>query len=204
MANYMFQNIANDRLAAGIPKSDRAAAAAWYRNAAQQVTGASGEQIKRNPMPFQNIEKLSVNSIGKMYLFNYDPKHKLKLPYYDVFPLIFPIELYKDSILGINMHYLSPYHRAKLMDALYQTITDDKYNSRTKLKINYQILKGASQFGLFKPCIHKYLFDTQYLKSPFMAVNPEVWDYTLMLPLADFRKKSQEVVWMESLLKAAK
>ena len=31
-------------------------------------------------------------SIGKMYLFHYDPKHKETLPLYDRFPLIFPFQ----------------------------------------------------------------------------------------------------------------
>ena len=30
--------------------------------------------------------------IGKMFFFEYDPKHKATLPIYDRFPLVFPIE----------------------------------------------------------------------------------------------------------------
>lgn len=171
----------------------------WFRNTALGVKGMSVNKFKDSASPFQNIENLSENSIGRMYTFTYDPKWKEELPYYDTFPLIFPFDFKKDRMLGLNMHYLPPGARARLMDALYTTISNDKYNKTTKLKINYEILKSASQFKLFKPCIHSYLFS--HVRSPFMNINPTQWDYTLMLPLARFKKKSADYVWMESMLK---
>jgi hypothetical protein len=138
-----------------------------------------------------------------MYFFNYDPKYKDILPYYDTFPLVFPIEIpYPGSepgFLGINLHYLSPFLRAKLMDALYQTLNNKKYDKTTKLQIDYQILKGAGQFKYFKPCVKHYLFS--HVRSPFQYIPPNNWDYVMILPMARFQKASQERVWMESILK---
>jgi len=171
----------------------------WFRNTALNIKSMSQPAFQRDATPFQNIENLSINSIGKMYCFTYDPKWKEKLPYYDVFPLIFPIDFKSDRMLGLNMHYLPPGLRARLMDALYTTSTNDKLNKTTKLQINYEILKSASQFKYFKPCVHSYLFD--HVRSPFMYIQPVAWDYTLFLPLARFKKKSQEQVWLESQLK---
>ena len=39
---------------------------------------------------------------GYMDAFYYDPKHKATLPYYDKFPLIFPLSVGKDFFIGIN------------------------------------------------------------------------------------------------------
>ena len=198
--SYNFQKIAKNATDAGFGGNvDTKAAREWYRNAAYDVKSMSVPKFQRSATPFQNIENLSPNSIGKMYCFSYDPKWKEELPYYDVFPLIFPFHFEKDRMLGINMHYLPPGMRAKLMDALYTTINNNKYDKTTKLRISYGILKGASQFKLFKPCIHCYLFD--HVKSPFMNITPNLWDYTILLPLARFKKKSAEVVQMESLFK---
>jgi len=198
---FMFQSIAQQKNAAGISDADRRASAKWFRDEAGKVSqdAFDPEFHMANALPFQNRPNLSVNSIGKLYSFVYDPKTKDKLPYYDTFPLIFPISFESTCMLGINLHYLSPWHRAKLMNALYTTLNNDKYNSTTKLKISYGILKGASQFELFKPCIKKYLFS--HVRSTFMNYNPKVWDYCLSLPMAQFQKKTQEVVWMESLMK---
>lgn len=189
-----------EKIAKGLPfDKNTNASREWFRNTALNIRKMSVPEFQRNARPFQNIENLSVNSIGKMYSFTYDPKWKAVLPYYDTFPLIFPIDFQKDRMHGINMHYLPPGLRARLMDALYTTISNDKYDKTTKLKISYGILKSSSQFKYFKPCFKTYLFD--HVRSPFMNINPEAWDYTLFLPLARFNKKSQEYVWMESMLK---
>jgi hypothetical protein len=196
-AKYNFQKIVNKGFEAGFdysknPKSARE----WFREEAFKVREMPVPKFQRSATPFQNMENLSPNSIGKMYLFQYDPKWKEELPYYDTFPLIFPFSFESDRMLGINMHYLPYGARAKLMDALYTTLNNNYYNKSTKLKISYEILKGASQFKLFEPCIHCYLFS--HVRSPFMYIKPELWDYTIFLPLARFKKKSQDYVWLQS------
>lgn len=172
----------------------------WLRKLAQRVKHASfTEHHLENAEYFKRIQNLTENSIGKMYTFAYDPKWKAELPYYDIFPLIFPIEYYSDGLLGINMHYLPPILRAKLMDALYETLNNDKYNKTTRLQISYGILKSASRFKYFKPCIHRYLFT--HLRSPFVYISPDEWDIALMLPTQKFEKSSSEHVWAESRAK---
>jgi hypothetical protein len=171
----------------------------WFRDQALNVKTMGVKDFQATATPFQNLENLSIKSIGKMYSFVYDPKWKETLPYYDTFPLVFPFDLQRDRMLGLNMHYLPPGARASLMNALYDTLNSGKTNSTTQLKITYQVLKGASQFKAFKPCIKTYLFD--HVRSPFMNVSPQLWDYTLLLPLARFQKKSADFVWLESMLK---
>jgi len=156
---------------------------------------ANPQKIIDTSGAFEKVVKLSPDSIGKLYFVAYDPKWKDKLPYYDTFPLIFPIEFYPDGMLSLNMHYLPPLARARLMDALYTTNT--KHDNTTKLKISYSILKGASQFSYFKPCIKKHLFS--HVQSPYIYIKPEYWDMTLFLPTARWQKEGQDTVWMESM-----
>jgi hypothetical protein len=194
-----FETLARTGKLAGIDfNKDAEASRAWFRERAYSVKYASTKQFQKNATAFQNIERLSANSIGKLYFFSYDPKHKLTLKYYDIFPLVFPIEFYSDGFLGINLHYLPPFMRAKLMDALYQTLNNKKHDNTTKLMISYQILKAAGQFKLFQPCVHRYLFS--HVKSAFQYIPPVAWDYTILLPLNRFQKKSAEFVWATSLL----
>ena len=42
--------------------------------------------------------------IGRMYFFYYDAKNKDKLPQWDRFPLVLPIERYGNGFLGLNLH----------------------------------------------------------------------------------------------------
>lgn len=177
------------------------AATDWFRDAARAVSSPSAKKIIDQAAPFRRLERLSINSIGKLYLFTYDPKGKETLPYYDTYPLIFPIEFYSDGMLGINLHYLPVALRARLMNALYETINNTKYNNTTKLQISYKILKGASKFAYFTPCIKRYLFS--HVRSPFMYVAPDEWDFAMMLPIQKFVKASAEDVWRDSIGKVS-
>ena len=203
---YKFETLAKKGKLEGfdLKDEDTKHARNWFRDMAYNTKYVNPKEFQGNATAFQNIDQITPNSIGKMYFFNYDPKHKETLPYYDTFPLVFPIEFYtgkSPGFLGINMHYLSPFLRAKLMDALYANLNNNKRDKSTKLLIDYQMLKAAAQYKYFKPCLHRYLWT--HKRSPFMYIPPTMWDYTLLLPMARFQKKSQDYVWMESLIKAA-
>jgi hypothetical protein len=133
---------------------------------------------------------------GSMYFFEYDPKHKDTLPYYDRFPLIFPINKVKGGILGMNMHYLPPKMRAQLMDALYSVSSDNNYDEQTTLSISYKILNSASNFRLFKPTVKMYL--ASQVRSRFIKINSSEWDTALFLPVQSFQKASNSKVWSDS------
>lgn len=135
-------------------------------------------------------------------MFFYDAKHKKTLPYWDKFPLVFPLDFWQandgtNRMLGINLHYLPPVFRAKLMDALYTTANNKKFDKTTQLRISYQILKSASKFRYFKPCVKEYILER--VASPFMYVNPKRWDMALLLPTERFQKKSKQYVWNDSV-----
>ena len=46
-----------------------------------------------------------ISFVGKLNMFIYRPKLFKKFPYYDIFPLVLPLEFYTDGFLGINFHY---------------------------------------------------------------------------------------------------
>ena len=95
---------------------------------------------------FRDVDRTTRSAfVGHMYFFYYDPKHKEKLPYYDRFPLVLPIEQYGDGFLGINLHYIHPKERMVLLDKLSETATDKSFDINTRLRLNYQYLKRASK-----------------------------------------------------------
>jgi len=197
---YIFQNIA-----AGRPQNigDNArteSARRWFRDAASRVTErVDPEDLMKGADPFSTFQMLSVRSIGKMYCFLYDAKHKNTLPYWDRFPLVFPIEFYGDSFLGINLHYLPRFQRAMLMDSLYTITTNKKMDATTSLRVSYDLLSKATRFKLFKPCVKKYLF--RHVESNFMFINPKYWDMALMLPSEQFVGASIQKVHRDSMKK---
>ena len=163
----------------------------WFRDQAKKTKISDSGLIRENTDRLKNRA-----AIGEMVFFFYDPKHKATLPYYDSFPLIFKIEEYNDSFLGINLHYLPIPLRAKLMDALYDLTTNKKLNEKTRLEISYGILKSAAKYKYFKPCIKKYL--KAHVRSRFLKVHSYEWDVAMTLPVESFVKKTKTKVWEES------
>jgi len=134
--------------------------------------------------------------IGRMYFYFYDPKTKDTMPYYDRFPLVIPIERYNDGFLGLNLHYIHPKHRMILLDKLSDTMSNDTYDEKTKLKINYRYLAAASRIFEANPCIKRYLF-TQ-IESRFLEIAADEWDIAAMLPLESFVGATTSKVYADS------
>jgi hypothetical protein len=136
------------------------------------------------------------STIGKMYFYFYDPKTKDTLPYYDRFPLVIPIESYKDGFLGLNLHYIHPKQRLILLDKLSETATNDKFDSKTKLRVSYSYLASASRAFEATPCIKRYLFS--HIQSRFLEISADEWDIAAMLPVETFVGATTSKVYADS------
>lgn len=170
----------------------------WYRERAQEY-GKLNKMARSNERKFltEHKDRLVSRPInGSMYMFGYYAKHRETLPYWDAFPLVFPIKKIKGGFLGINMHYLPLPMRAELMDSLYTVTNNQNFDENTKVKISYNILNKASKFDMFKPCLKHYL--TSQMQTRFLYIYPAEWDIALFLPLERFQKKSKTQVWAES------
>jgi hypothetical protein len=190
----IFDNILIQGARQGIIPARTVAARDWYRSAAGKLMSNISPSVfeKRT----DEARKVSSMEFGYMDAFKYDPKTKNDLPYYDTFPLIFPVRIDSDGFLGINFHYLPPVLRAKLMNALYSTLTNKKYDDTTKVRISYSILQSASKYRYFKPMLKKYL--RSHVRSQFLEVQVNEWDIAIFLPTESFRKADTGRVWEES------
>ena len=162
----------------------------WYR---EQVTSlgknVSGTQLLRNEKLTSRIRP------GEMYLFMYDPKFKLELPYYDMVPLVLPFKIVKDGFLGINLHYLPYLARFKLLGELSKLTLDKTITENTRIQISWQILNSSSKYLAATACVKHYLND--HLRSRFLKINYTDWITASMLPVESFRKVKKEKVWQD-------
>ena len=192
MAN-IFDTVLDDGVRRGIIPAKTEAARKWYRDTAQEYKRYRGEVgLMRS-----NSNRLTKRIYpGRLYMYFYDAKTKADLPYWDRFPMVFPFRVESDRFWGINLHYLPLPFRAKLMDALYQTRTNSRYDETTRLRISYNILNSAAKYRFFKPCVKQYLYSQ--MKSQFFYIQPEEWDVALFLPLERFQKATKTQVFADS------
>ena len=76
-------------------------------------------------------------SVGRLNLFGYNPKLRAKLPYYDIFPLVLPLEPISGGFMGMNFHYLPPLLRSKLLERMQARASDRRFNKNTRFEVNY-------------------------------------------------------------------
>ncbi len=195
MPASIYTKLVNQAIKAGFDVTDRSKKSIkWLREKYNDISKASVAPAK---FVDQSDRKRKRGLIGRMYMFAYDPKGKKTLPFYDRFPLIFFVSPTAGGFQGINLHYLPPILRAKLMDVLYETqVNGTVSNETTKLKISYDLLSAASRFYLFKPCFKQYLY--KHTRSELIYVPPEEWDMTVFLPTEQFKKATKDEVWKDS------
>ena len=171
------------------------AAGDWFRSIVNRTKGKFSDETPKTIL--QRSESLVSKSVlGKMYFYSYDPKWKNDLPWYDTFPLVFPIEKYKTGFLGLNFHYLAPKDRAILMDQLKMFANNKKYDETTKLKLTYDMLKGFTKIKRARPTVHRYLLSK--IRSKFVLINADEWEVALFLPVERFKKAHKKQVWAHS------
>lgn len=192
MPAHLFDDILAKGVRSGQIPAREQASRDWYRK-----TASSFGRVNENHLLKGGSERLRAYiSIGSMYMYTYDAKHKKTLPYFDRFPLVFPFKKVSGGFMGINLHYLPLPYRAKLMDSLYSISNNNRYNETTKIGMTYDILNGSSKFRYFKPCVKKYL--TTQLRSKFLYVYPSEWDIALFLPLERFEGAGKGKVYADS------
>ena len=170
------------KAAKGRPKSTQ-----WYRDKIAEFGKPGAMDLirdgKRNNRPF----------FGRLNMFFYDPKLKAKLPYYDTFPLVLPLEPYSDGFLGINFHYLPMTLRLELLDKVVDFSNNTKFDESTFLRVSYNDVKGIASV---KPTIHKYL--SGYVRSRFRRIDADEFVIATLLPVQRFKKATASQVYSDS------
>lgn len=144
------------------------------------------------------IKTVSAPMIGHLYFFQYDPKWKVELPYYDTLPLVIPIDYKSDGFLGLNMHYLPPIARAALLDELLKRVKsypNTSYGQKQYTQISYSILQGLKNTA-YKATIKRYLYS--HFRSKLGQVDFSEWENAVFLPVENFKKANKRDVWRDS------
>ena len=123
------------KAAKGRPKSTD-----WFRDKIKEFGTPKALDLirdgKRSSRPF----------FGRLNMFVYGPKLAKKLPYYDTFPLVLPLERYGDGFLGMNFHYLPIPLRMKLLDRMFDFAggSEENFNENTRVDVTYDDVKKIS------------------------------------------------------------
>jgi len=160
----------------GITQANTKRAMTWFSQQVRAISNFGPAQMWAQ----HRDDLVSQIHRGGMFLFFYNPKLKDKLPYYDKFPLVIPLERYADGFLGINLHYLPPKIRRILLD---------------RIRDRHMSYKTLKRYKYIKPIIKRYL--NSHIQGRFLLVKEEDWETAIFLPVERFVKATKKSVWSD-------
>ena len=175
-----------DRIKVRAGDTDRSAT--WYRSQVNRIaSGKTAGQL------FREGKLQARPSVGRLNLFGYNPKLRAKLPYYDIFPLVLPLEPTKGGFMGMNFHYLPPLLRFRLLERMQARASDRRFDSNTRFEVAYDDVKNIK---IVKPTIKKYLY--AYCQTGFLRINADDAAIAIYLPVQRFKKAPEATVYADS------
>jgi hypothetical protein len=166
----------------------------WFANKVKELAGAVPSRTKI--LKDDALEKQSKIRVGDMIMYFYDPKTKETLPYYDKFPLTIIVGPAPGGFYGLNLHYVNPVARARLLNELFKLAPKDLKPDTRLARLTYDLLQGVRKYKEFEPCFKRYLMP--HVKSQMSRVPMTDWETAIYLPIQQFKKKSSKSVWADS------
>jgi hypothetical protein len=130
---------------------------------------------------------------GQLTCFGYEAKYKDTLPYWDMYPLVFVVGFYKDGFLGMNLHYIPPVARRRVIQ---EVLKAPMMNMKTGDKLLLPVLAISKGFpSSWRKCFKRYL--KKHILTSFINIPEEEWLVATLLPMASFQNASQNAVWSD-------
>lgn len=196
MAN-IFENITREALEAGItPRTTQSTE--WFRRKVQQMTRTYNNSQRLKIMEAEQLEKVNTIELGSMVMFNYKadrgshifPKRDPKYIHYDRFPLVVIMDVSSKHLTGLNLHYLAPLDRAKILDKLMGSYNENQFDIAN-------VYKSARVGGnRVHPSYKHYLIKN--IKSNISLVKQDEWEIATFLPMGDFGKTPKGMIYTSS------
>jgi hypothetical protein len=171
--------------AAGTEKSVQ-----WYQAQVRKLGTINVNKVIREG------QKTNVIFPGEMYLFQYDPKTKEQLPYYDIYPLVLPFRKLPNGFLGINLHYLPYAIRMFTLKQLSNFVNNQRMDETTRVRLSYRLLESSIKFEPAKACIKHYI--SEQMQTRMMKIPYPDWVIASQLPVERFIGANKSTVWRDT------
>lgn len=176
----------------------------WFFDRITKDTNLKAERVHRELVKEGTRNPEDKYLIGRLYLFNYDPKHKQTLPVYDEWPMTFFFNSFKGDgvkfgergvhyLLGLNMHYLPPKLRLRLFTDLVKLKNDSTLRKKTRLKLQWKVINGLATSRYAEHAVKMYRVD--HIRSRLAQINPDQWEICIPMQLARWKKGGKGTAW---------
>lgn len=165
----------------------------WFRvRVSKDLNVKASQLLNATEYKKENAEKGHL-LIGRLYLFKYEAETAgdAELDVYDQYPLIFLFNSSKSKegkllLHGLNVHYLTPRERMMLFIELLKLKSSKRFNARTKLKLQWNLIKSVVKSELYTRAVHAYRVDRIHSRMQQIAATD--WEIVVFLQLQNWLK----------------
>jgi hypothetical protein len=162
----------------------------WYQAQVRKLGAINVNKVLREG------KKTNVIFPGEMYLFQYDPKTKDQLPYYDIYPLVLPFRKLENGFLGINLHYMPYGVRMYTLKQLDRFVNNRRMDETTRITLSWRLLESSIKFEPAKACVKHYI--SEQMQSRMMKIPYPDWIIASQLPVERFIGANKSTVWRDT------
>lgn len=132
----------------------------------------------------RGLDPVARMKVGDLITFSYRAKYADELAFWDRFPLVIVTSIHEDGWSGINVHYLHPRMRARMLYEQHQHNTP------------------VIEQELANLCVKRYLVKN-VLSRP-REFPEDYFDVAIQLPFENFTKRSKNMVWSDTSRKKSR
>lgn len=153
----------------------------WFKDS---IRGLKKNQLGKQ-QDYLNIIKDNKRNVrntlrGQVLLFQYRPKDKPK--FYDRFPIVIVLDFKGRNLLGLNLHYIPPLDRLRILLLMNTLIFNPKEQNLQKTRIRILSLLNKQIFAKYLGTAVNYYTVENIVGKPKITT-PEEWTHFAFLPL---------------------
>jgi hypothetical protein len=153
----------------------------WFRKSMRDITKSkSANPTNYEPLLKEKHRNLIKRLRGQVLVFKYKPSSKTK--FYDRYPLVIVLEITGSHIIGLNLHYVPPNDRIKLVLLMNSLLFNQKETNLQKTRVKIFSLLNKKIFAKYTgTAINRY--NIKNIVGKPKLTTPEEWSYLAFLPV---------------------
>lgn len=157
-------------------------ALSWLRTSVFNIKTLNKKGKDADYLTFLKDPKANLRTklIGQVLLFRYKPESRTKI--YDKFPLVLVLFYKKGGFVGINLHYIPPKDRLKLILLMNNVILKLTTKDRQKTRIKILSILNKKIFSKYKNVLINN-YNTKNIMGKAKVTTPEEWTIFAFLPV---------------------
>lgn len=165
----------------------------WFKDTMKSIKPqATGKPVNYTEILTNNVKTAKRRLIGQVLLFKYRPSEKTK--FFDQYPLIIVLGFNKGVIQGLNLHYVPPIDRIKLILLMNSLIYNQKEQDIQKVRVKILSLLNKKIFAKYVGTIVNN-YTLQNIQGKPKITNAKEWSHFAFLPV--FKGISPSTIYSE-------